>query len=102
MESLLKSDIFFFVTTICIFAVTVLLLMILMHVLHIVRKARKYVDCLTGEVDGFLKDFSDLRAILRENQFGFKPIFEAIKTKTEAFTAKAKPRKKPKITEDKV
>ena len=76
--------------------------MILMHVLHIVKKVRKYFDCLSNEADGFLKDLSDLRVILRENQFGFKPVFEAIKTKAEAFTAKTKPKRKPKASEEKV
>lgn len=95
MESIVKSDIFFFVTTICVFIVTALLVMILVNVLHVTKRVREILDKVKGETDGIAKDISAFRAMLRENQFGLKPILEALKkkkTETEK-TVRAKVRK---------
>ena len=81
MESIVKSDIFFFVTTICVFIITALLVMILVNVLHITKNVREVVDKIKEETDGITNDIAAFRAILRENQFGLKPILEALKKK---------------------
>jgi len=94
MESIVKADIFFFVTTICVFVVTALLVMILSHVLHIVRTVRKTVDRIHGEAYGLANDFAELREEIRKNQFGLKPIFDGIKKKADEFSGKKKPKKK--------
>jgi len=97
MESLVKSDIFFFITTICILVVTSLLLMILSHVLHIVKKVRKTIDCVHTETSGIADDFAAFREILRKNQFGFKPVFHGIKKTADSFTEKPKPARAKKV-----
>jgi hypothetical protein len=102
MESIVKSDIFFFITAICVFAVTALILMILAHILHIVRRLRNSLDRIHVETDGFLEDFSAFRSSLRENQFGLKPVFDAVKKKAETFSGKkTSARKKKKAKEEK-
>jgi hypothetical protein len=107
MESILKSDIFFFVTTICICAITALILMILSNILYIVKKFRKYVDLVgkqvdrvSDEADGFHNDLSALRSSLRESQFGLKPVFDAVRTRAEAFAGKPRARRSPKAAPD--
>ncbi len=96
MESLAKSDIFFFITTVCVVAVTVLVVMILFNVLRIVRKARKTIDRIQNEADGFIADVSELRDTLRKNQFGLKPIFDEIKKRVK----KPPRRKKETVAEE--
>lgn len=96
MESLVKSDIFFFITTLCVIAITVLVIMILCHVLHIVRIARKTVDRVHGEAEGIADDFAELRETLKKNQYGLKPILDGIKKKTAKRPAR---RKEPKASE---
>jgi hypothetical protein len=81
MESIVKSDIFFFVTTICVFIVTALLIMILSNVLHITKSVMEIIDRVKGEADGMANDVAAFRAMLRENQFGLKPILESLKQK---------------------
>jgi len=102
MESLVKSDIFFFISTICLLVITALIIMILSHVLHIVRKVRKAIDIFHCETDGIVEDFDDFRAMLRKNQFGLKPIFDGIKKKADQFSGtKKKPRTRTaKIMDD--
>jgi hypothetical protein len=91
MESILKSDVFFFVTTICVFIVTALVVMILVEVLQMAKNVRHITDQLKGEVHNLTTDFAAFRVVLQDNQFGFKPIFDGIKKTASAFT-KGKPR----------
>jgi hypothetical protein len=102
MESVVKSDIFFFVTTVCVFVVTALLVMILSNVLYITKNIRAILDTVKGETDGLAGDFAAFRAMLRENQFGLKPVMESLKKKKAEVekTASAKVRKvKKKVSE---
>ncbi len=101
MESLLKSDIFFFITSLCVLAVTTLLLLVLWNVLLVVRRVRKHIDLFYNELDGILHDVFTFRATLRENQFGFKPVFDAIKVWADALASKAHKKKKTKSTKEK-
>ena len=100
MESLLKSDIFFFITSLCVLAITALLLTVLWNVLHVVRRMRKHVDLFYNEIDGILHDVCNFRTTLRENQFGLKPVFDAIRVRADAFAAKAHKKKKPKARKE--
>lgn len=56
---------------------------------------REILDRVKGEADGVANDVAAFRAMLRENQFGLKPIMESLKkkkTETEK-TVRAKVRK---------
>jgi hypothetical protein len=86
MESILKSDVFFFVTTICVFIVTALVVMILVEVLRMAKNIRHITDRLKGEVHNLATDFAAFRVILQDNQFGFKPIFDGIKKTVSSFS----------------
>lgn len=98
MESILKADIFFFITTACVVLITTLLVMILLHVLRIVRIFRKTVDRVYGEAEGLADDFANFREYMSKNQFGMKPIFDQIKKKTKSYTKKKARAKKKEET----
>jgi F0F1-type ATP synthase membrane subunit b/b' len=92
MESIVKSDIFFFVTTICVFIITALLVMILVNVLHITKSVREILDKVKEEADGIVNDIAAFRTNLRENFFGLKPILESFKKQKNEVVKKAKAR----------
>ena len=92
MESFAKSDAFFFITTICVFIVTALLVMILVEVLRIIKNVRHITDHLHSEAKNLASDFATFRAMLMDNQFGFKPIFDGMKKAGSVFS-KGKPKK---------
>lgn len=75
--------------------------MILWDVWRAVRKVRKHIDLFYREVDGVLQDISAFRETVRENQFGLKPVFDAIKVRADAFAGKARRRKKTKAAKEK-
>ena len=96
MESILKSDIFFFVTTICVCVVTALVIVVLTEVIRILRDVRSVSDKIAGEADRFVSDFTTVHASLRESQFGLRPIIEAIKKMVEKFSMTDKEKTKKK------
>jgi hypothetical protein len=96
MESILKSDVFFFVTTIAVFLVTAILIMILSEVLRIMQNIRLITDKFRKEADALVSDFGLLRATLHNNQFGLKPIFDGIKKATSAFSKNGQQKRKKK------
>ena len=96
MDSILKADIFFFITTLCVVSLTVLLALVLWHILRIVSIVSKMFDIVQGEVEGLADDIQGLRAYVRKNQFGLKPIFDAIQKKAKSFERKKTRKKKEK------
>ncbi len=98
METIVKADIFFFVTAICVFVVTALLVMILSNVLHITKNIRDIFDTIQEETSGMANDIAALRAFLRENQFGLKPLLQSFEKKknTVEKTARAQVKKAKK------
>lgn len=64
MEELLKSDIFFFITSVSVVAVTVLIIIVLVYIAeilrdirHVSKNVRKESDHFTEIVNEILKDF---------------------------------------------
>ncbi|MBI2120078.1 MAG: hypothetical protein HYT94_00460 [Parcubacteria group bacterium] len=98
MESIVKSDIFFFITTVCVLVITVFVVMILLNVLRVTRSVREIAEKAKGEAEGFASDIAAFRAMLRENQFGLKPLREAFRRKKSATEKRA--RKVKKAAED--
>ncbi len=96
MESFIKSDVFFFVTTICVCVVTALIIIVLTEVIRILRDVRSVSDKIAGEANRFVSDFTTVHATLRESQFGLRPIIEAIKKFAEKFSLEEKGKTKKK------
>jgi hypothetical protein len=103
MESIIKADVFFFVTTIAVFLVTAILVMILVEVWRVSKNIRAITDKFRGEADNLASDFATFRATLVHHQFGLKPIFDGIKKATSVFskdTPKKRKKKKPEVEKE--
>ena len=66
MESLMKADIFFFVTTIGVIAVTVCLVYALYHLIRILRNVDEISEEVKHESHLVREDIQDLRSNIRE------------------------------------
>ena len=74
MLDVLKSDIFFVVTTIAIVLVTIALLVALAYVIRILRDAQKVSEVIRAEGEEIVKDVSDIRKGIKKqgiSVFGF-------------------------------
>jgi hypothetical protein len=89
MESLAKSDIFFFITTLCVFLITALLLVILWNVLRITKSLREIITRIKDETDGIADDIATLRTDIKENNFGFKPLLSFFRGKKARTTKRS-------------
>jgi hypothetical protein len=77
MSDLLKSDIFFFVSTIAVIILTVLLIIALVYLIKILRDARYLADRAKKEGDAILDDVESLR--LEARLTGLKVLNSIIK-----------------------
>jgi ABC-type transporter MlaC component len=66
METLMKADIFFFVTTIAVVAVTVCLVYAAYYVIRILRNVEEISEEVKAESQLVREDISDLRSNIRE------------------------------------
>lgn len=61
MATLVKADIFFFITSVAVVAVTVLAVLILLYILKIVRTVKDISETVKEETGSLAGDFSRLR-----------------------------------------
>ncbi len=66
MDTLLKADLFFFVTTIVVAVWGVLLTIIFLYVISIIRAVKRMVERAHEELDSIAADFSDMRHTVKE------------------------------------
>lgn len=66
MEGVLKSDIFFFVTTICIVLVTLFVIFLIIHALSILADVKQLSKKFKEEGQEFINDAKEMRIALRE------------------------------------
>lgn len=66
MESLLKADIFFFITTMAIVLLTIALVVILVYFIKILRDVRYMARKAKEETDEIVKDVDLFRAALKK------------------------------------
>jgi len=66
MESFIKADVFFFVTTVSLIIVSAILVAVLIYILRIVRDILHLVKHAREEGDQILKDINNLRTALKE------------------------------------
>ena len=72
METLLKADIFFFVTTIAVVVLVIVLTVLLIYLILILRNIFYISDLVKKESDEVVKDISDLRNSIRIEAGKFK------------------------------
>ncbi len=78
---LLKSDIFFVVTSISVVAVTLLLCVALIHLIGILRDARKLSSKARLEGEAIIEDVGAIREKTKEGIFSFlKKITDQVKS----------------------
>jgi hypothetical protein len=98
MEGLLKSDIFFLITSAAVILIAITMLIILGYVLSIARNIKRMTTLARKETEGFFKHLTDLGAnIEKEGTKVAKTVSGAVVSRVTGRTAK-KPRKTAKRT----
>lgn len=90
MHDVLKSDIFFVVTTIAIVLVTIALLIALAYVIRILRDANKVSEVLRDEGEEIVKDIGEMRKGIKKQGLD---VFGFIREFFTLFTSNRKKRK---------
>lgn len=98
MESIMKSDIFFFVTTISVSLVTILFMIVLLYAIRIFRK----IDSLSQEVkeegSALVEDLRNFRIKVKEQGVKISHIADLFNMfRPHVARVKKSPRKKPEI-----
>ncbi|HZX50378.1 MAG TPA: hypothetical protein VFE94_04540 [Candidatus Paceibacterota bacterium] len=96
METFVKADIFFFVTTVAIFLVTILLAVALVYAIRILRDVQHMVRRAKEESDGLFEDISQLRAFIREKGQKVGAVHEIVKGIGKLVSSRKKPAKSSK------
>lgn len=90
MNSVLQSDIFFFITTICIVLVSAFLIIVLYKTSKILANIEEVSNKVKESAVGIHDDVSEFRMNLKNGEFGFKDILSF-------FIQKSSQKKKPKV-----
>lgn len=78
MDSLLKSDIFFFISSLSVVLITVVVVIIGLRILPILRDIRKVVSVFKEEGEKILKDVETVRETIKERSTAAKNTFAII------------------------
>jgi hypothetical protein len=89
MESIVKSDFFFFITTLCVLLITAFLLVIFWNVLRMTKSLREIITRIKDETDGIADDIAMLRNDIKENNFGFKSLLSFFRGKNASTTKRS-------------
>jgi hypothetical protein len=81
MDSLLKADLFFFITAIAVVAVAVLFVVALLYLIKILRTLLKISERMKEEVDSLAVEFERWRAKLRNEGLQWGSIAKFFKGK---------------------
>ncbi len=84
METILKADIFFFVTTIVVLVLAVVSVVALIYLIRILKNVFYISKVVKRESDETAKDLSDLRRSLREEASKLKEDIDVLSDKTRA------------------
>ncbi len=74
MEGMLKSDIFFFVTTIAVVVISIGLLIAVFYLIKILKDIRHISDKVKEESDEIIKDVKSLREGVKKEGLRFKDV----------------------------
>lgn len=78
MDSLLQSDIFFFVTTIAVAVATILLIVCFVYIIRVLRDVRSITSRVKKETDNLSNDVADVRRTLRQEGAKLTDLFHAL------------------------
>lgn len=66
METILKADIFFVVTTVCVVVLTLLVAVALLYLVAILRSIKRVADVARRELSGLAEDIHDVSTEIKE------------------------------------
>lgn len=90
MNSILQSDIFFFVTTICVVLISVFLVIVLYKTSKILTNIEEVTNKVKDSATGIHDDLLEFRSNIKSGDFGFRDILSF-------FIQKGGQKKKPKV-----
>ena len=94
MDTLVKSDLFFFVTTIALVVVSLGMLAVIVYVLYILKEMKALIQLVKNETELIREDMGDLRSHVRTEGFKWSSLFiffrklwkhKSLKKKSEDF-----------------
>ena len=71
MDVVMKSDIFFFITTICVVVLSLGGVVLLLYVINIARDIRKIVGRVRIEGEELMSDLKEARVLVKERGLSF-------------------------------
>ena len=80
MESIIKSDIFFFVTTVITILLAILVAVVLVYLIKILRDAKKITGHIKQEAEAIAKDISSLRETVRQEGEKIRKFVDFLRT----------------------
>lgn len=75
MDTLMKADIFFFVTTISVILLTLLAIVAFIYIVKILHNIRAISETIKNESNLIAEDMDDIRARVRSSGFTFLGVF---------------------------
>ncbi len=91
MQDIVKADVFFFVTTIAVVVVSIVLVIALMHAIKIMRDVKHVSEKAREEIDSIVKDVKELRGHVRHQGGRVGSLFSVLGS---VFKSKSKREKK--------
>jgi len=101
MANIIHADIFFFVTTIAVVALSIALLIALFYIIRILRTMKEVSDLIKIESQHVAGDVEQLRATIKNSGFSMGSVYHFFKQLMHARTSKFKSKvKKTDLEED--
>lgn len=90
MQAIVKSDVFFFITTVAVIIVTVLLAMVLVRFFQVLGNVKSISEKANEEVENIKGDFQKVRNHVQDHGLRLVDIINFFKGFTKSKTAKEK------------
>ena len=90
MDPFLKMDIFFFVTTLVVLALGLIMLLIGLKIWRILGHVERIMEIAEEETELIKEDIADLRADIRRRGFGLMSLARFVQKVTSGFTRRSR------------
>ncbi len=88
MTEIMKSEVFFFATTIAVVAVSVVLVVAMFYVISILKDAKELSTRARAEGTAILDDIGDIREEAKKKGFGFLAVIQSFFSRKKSKKAK--------------
>ncbi len=79
MNTLIHADIFFFVTTICVAVLTILIIVAWIYVIRILANVRSLTEKARVEGEFIIEEVGRLREKIHNERFGFRALYKFVR-----------------------